>query len=201
MLARPFGIHLSQNHYSGLATTSGESNVTNVVLSSALDTHAKYVTFFEQAFDWEIMAYLFYPYFYAKKSDWQSLFQQSNGTDPIFQAFLQSGMSRMVVPVRPGFEKAVVYFLETGDIMIPEQLVLERDDDLYLSIAEELENTEGTVEKEWETRVPTSLTIIQANAAPLNENGLPCCHEGTTDADIVGFGNSVMVPKPDTTTP
>lgn len=137
------------------------------------------------------MAYIFYPYFYGDSADWDNLLLQSNGTDPIFQAFLQSGMSRMIVPVRPGFEKAVTYFMETGDIMIGEALALDRDDDLYLSIAEEMQQTDGKVEKEWETRVPTALTIVQANAAPLKEEGLPCCHNENPE-DNLAYGSSVM---------
>ncbi len=201
MMARPFGLVTARNGYSNLATLDGIPNLTNVVLSSALDKHAEVVKFFEQAFDWEIMAYTFYPYFYGGKADWTTLFRQSNGTDPIFQAFLQSGMARAVVPIKPGFEKAVTYFFETGDVFIGDQIALDRDDDLYLSIAEETQQTEGVVEKEWETRVPTALTIVQANAAPLNENGLPCCTEGTNDSDRVGYGTSTLVPKPDPATP
>jgi len=193
IMAKPFGAVTARHNYVGDSTT-------DINLSSSLDRHASYVKFFEQAFDWEIMAYIFYPYFYGRKSDWKNLFLQSNGTDPIFQAFLQSGMSRMVVPVRPGFEKAVTYFLETGDLWIGDQLAIDRDDDLYLSIAEETQSVEGKVEKEWETRVPTALTILQADSAPLNDNGLPCCHN-ELETDNLAFGTSVMVAKPDTTTP
>ena len=183
MLAEPFGITVYKNHYGG--------NKLFPSLTGNLDEKASYAKFFEQCFDWEIMAYVFYPYYYGATSDWKDLFKQSNGTDPIFQAFLQSGMARMVVPVRPGFEDAVAYFLETGEIWKGNQLAIDRDDDLYLSIAEELQQTEGKVEKEWETRVPTDLTIVQANAAPLDENGLPCC-SNEDEQDNVGYGSSRM---------
>lgn len=36
---------------------------------------------------------------------------------------------------------------------------------------------ESFVEEEWETRVPTSLAIIQDKSAKLEEEGLPCCHK------------------------
>lgn len=189
MLARPFGISTAKDNY-----LNGSD--THISLTAAFDRHSDYVKFFEQAFEWEIMAYLFYPYFYSNEGSWEELFQQTNSSDPLFQAFLQSAMARMVVPVRPGFEKAVNYFLETGEIMVGDQLAVERDDDLYLSIAEEMETTDGTVEKEWETRVPTALTIVQANAAPLNETGLPCCHN-EDETDNLAHGNSVMVGKDD----
>ncbi|MDC8006034.1 hypothetical protein POV27_18425 [Aureisphaera galaxeae] len=184
MLARPFGISTARNHYL--------TKLTHPHLTLSLERHAEYVKFFEQAFDWEIMAYIFYPYFYSNRWRWDSLILESNGIDPIFQAFLQSGMARMVVPVRPGFEKAVAYFMETGDVMMGDQLAVEREDDLYLSIAEEMEQTEGKVEKEWETRVPTALTIVQSDSGPLTENGLPCCHNDDATQNLA-YGSSIMV--------
>ncbi|MBL4663068.1 MAG: hypothetical protein JKY22_05840 [Flavobacteriaceae bacterium] len=191
MMAKPFKIAISKDNY-----TSG--SFTNINMTSAFEKHAQYIKFFEQCFDWEIMAYTFYSYFYADINKWKDLFRQSNGTDHIFQAFLQSSMARMVVPVRPGFEESVTYFLETGDIWMGNQLAIDRDDDLYLSIAEELQNTEGVVEKEWETRVPTALTILQADSAPLTENGLPCCHN-ETETENLAYGTSIMVGKDETT--
>ena len=42
---------------------------------------------------------------------------------------------------------------------------------------EELSEPEGAVEDEWETRVPTTLAIVQDKSAQLDEDGLPCCNE------------------------
>jgi len=185
MMARPYNILTAKNNYMGNSKT-----VLN--LNSHFEKHASYVKFFEQVFDWEAMAYTFYPYFYASNVQWEDLFQQSNGTDPVFQAFLQSGMARMEVPVRPGFENQANYFMETGKIWMGNQLAVERDDDLYLSVAEELQQpAEGVVENEWETRVPTDLTILQANAAPLKETGLPCCHNENEEENLA-YGHSMM---------
>ena len=185
MMARPFKIKTGINHFKGGSTTE-------FYQTAYFARHASTVKFFEQAFDWEIMAYVFDPYFYADEDDWKTLFQESNGTDPIFQAFLQSGMARMVVPVRPGFEDAVTFFLETGEVWLGNGLALESDDDLYLSIADETQTVEGTVEKEWETRVPTALTIVQSDSAPLTENGLPCC-SNEDQTENLGYGSSIMV--------
>ncbi|GGG23167.1 hypothetical protein GCM10011344_24880 [Dokdonia pacifica] len=179
MMTRPHGIDTSKNNYVS-------NSYTRVNLSSGFENHASYVKFFEQAFDWEIMAYTFYPYYYAEESDWIDLFKESNGLDPIFQAFLQAGMSRMVVPVRPGFEEAVAYFLATGRTWMGNGLAIDSDDELYLSIAEELQSVDGEVEKEWETRVPTALTIVQADSAVLMEGGLPCyCENEERDSTIL----------------
>ena len=165
MLTKPFAINLANNHY---------SNNTSLNLTENLDEHASRIKFFENVFDWDIMAYNFYPYYYAQEDKWAELLKESNGTDSVFQAFMQSGMARMVVPVRPGFEEAVAYYLQTGDVWMGNQLAIDMDDDLYVSIAEELQSTEGEVEETWETRVPTDLTVVQAGTIGLNVEGLPC---------------------------
>ncbi|WP_397364149.1 hypothetical protein [Olleya sp. R77988] len=155
------------------------STIAKVTKDQTFETHASTVKFFEQAFDWEIMAYVFYPYFYADEKDWKELFQQQDAADPLFQAFLQSGMARTVVPVRPGFEDAVNWYMTTGEIWNGQGLVVDQDDDLYVSIAEEMQTIEGEVEGTWETRLPTNLTVIQAGSIGLNVDGLPC----NTDCD------------------
>ena len=169
MLTKPFNIRMGRNFY-----TDGNC-VPSINQTKALENYASHVKFFEQAFDWENMSYLFYPYYWAAKCDWTELLQAEHGADAVFQAFLQSGMARVVAPVRPGFEDAVVYYMETGDIWNGGDIVLESSDDLYLSIAEELMEIEGFVEEEWQSRVPTSLTIVQGDSVFLEEEGLPCC--------------------------
>ncbi|CAL2080651.1 hypothetical protein [Tenacibaculum sp. 190524A05c] len=209
LMTSPFeDLSVSESHYG--------TDATKIEDRKSLEQHASVVKFFEQAFDWEIMAYTFYPYFYKASSSWAESFDYLDGKDPIFKAFLQSGMARAVVPVRPGFEHAVNWFMETGEIWNGESLVTDINDDLYLSIAEELKSTIGEVEgKPWETRVPTSLTVLQASSVVLNEDGLPCsteCNEGNTflasnvklgdtsttstqdgiDFDIVGETNTIV---------
>ena len=151
-----------------------DTGVSAVKRGEAFQTHASTVKFFEQAFDWDIMAYVFYPYFYTDEKDWKKLFQSQDAADPLFQAFLQSGMARTVVPVRPGFEHAINWYMTTGEIWNGKGMVVDQDDDLYVSIAEEMETIQGIVEGTWETRLPTALTMLQAGSIGLNLEGLPC---------------------------
>lgn len=190
MLALPHGNPMGKDNYNDYDPEIGELPVVNK--NPAFENHAAHVKFFEQAFDWEIMAYLFYPYYWAQDSDWKELYKQSSASDPIFQAFLQSGMSRAVVPVRPGFEDAVNYYIETGDIWNGGDLVIDQENDLYLSIASEMQNVEGEVEKTWETRMPTALTMIQKDTVGLEETGLPCCGFVLGEDDEPEFDNSIM---------
>ncbi|NQY05773.1 MAG: hypothetical protein HRT68_06095 [Flavobacteriaceae bacterium] len=182
LLTEQKGHDTSKDNYN---TVNSSTGVSKVKKNTGLQTHAATVKFFEQAFDWEIMAYIFYPYFYADEKDWKDLFQSTDIADPLFQAFLQSGMARAVVPVRPGFEEAVNWYMETGEIWNGQGLVIDQDDDLYVSVSEEMQVTEGVVEDTWETRLPTALTIVQAESAALKEGGLPCfCEEHSEDNPI-----------------
>lgn len=92
-------------------------------------------------------------------------------------------MAKLLVPVRPQFEKAVMHYMETGEIYLDGDLVLETDDDRYLSLLNELQNQdEVTVEETWKTRIPSTLTIIQSKSSYLEEEkGFPCCDDENTD--------------------
>lgn len=155
-----------------------ENKVTEAIQNEALEKYTEFIKFFETAFHWEIFSYIFYPYYYNAKCQWSELLQTKND-DPIFEAFLQSGMAKILVPVRPQYEKAVMWYLETGEIYTDENLVPEIEDDRYLSLLAELQNQdEIKVEGTWKTRVPSTLTIIQAESTYLkDEKGLPCCED------------------------
>jgi hypothetical protein len=139
----------------------------------ALESYAAKVKFFEQAFEWNLMSYNFYPFYWADKKNWADLYNTTETNDPVFRAFLQSGMARVIVTARPGFEEAVNWYMATGQIWNGGQ-VPTMDDPLYISIVDELRETTGIVEETWETRVPTSLTVIQAGSIGLDVQGLPC---------------------------
>lgn len=176
MITKPFCRKQGEKFYEDI-NACDKYMIPKVKQNAAFEEYASQVKFFEQAFDWSLISYLFYPYYWADKCDWADLMQSEN-TDTIFQAFLQAGMARVVVPVRPQFNQAVMYYLETGDIWLGGDLVPGTENDLYLSIADELAQTEEElVEEEWETRVPTSLAIVQDKSAKLEEEGLPCCHK------------------------
>lgn len=151
--------------------TSGAANV-QVNVDGTLDSYSSMVKFIEQAFEWEIMSYKFYPFYWGKKESWQKNYQQEVD-DPIFRSFLQAGMARTIVSIRPGFEEAVMYFMATGKIWNGGQ-VPAIGDDLYLSIVEELKNPTYYIDETWETRVPTTLTVIQSGNIGLKAEGLPC---------------------------
>jgi hypothetical protein len=74
-----------------------------------------YVRFFEEAFEWDRILYFYYPYFWGWKPGWKNKFLLDD-VDPQFGDFLRAGAARVVFPVRPGFEAAIIHYLETGEI-------------------------------------------------------------------------------------
>ena len=106
----------------------------------------EYVSFFEQSFEWNNMVYVFYPYFWGKKDNWVTIAQLTDN-DPLFGQFLRAGAARVQVPVRVGFEDAILTYLSTGELWAGEGALVNSDegdpDPLHLSIVDELKNQTG----------------------------------------------------------
>lgn len=154
------------------------------VLSPVLDQYTAFVKFMEQAFEWENLSYYLYPYYWGSKANWMNLYQQED-VDPLFRSFLQSGMARVIVTVRPGFEDAVQFFMATGKIWNGGQVPV-IGDELYLSIADEMKAPRGVKQgKAWISRLPTPLTILQAQTIGLEvEHALPFTDEDPSEFEI-----------------
>jgi len=105
-----------------------------------------YIAFFEQSFEWNNMVYLFYPYFWGKKTDWVTVAQLSD-SDPLFAQFLKAGAARVQVPVRPGFKDAIVTYLHTGRLWAGDGSLVNSEnggaDSDALSIIDELKSQTG----------------------------------------------------------
>ncbi|SIQ27261.1 hypothetical protein [Chryseobacterium sp. RU33C] len=160
---------------------------TDIKVDEKLDQYAAFIKFMEQAFEWEIMSYYFYPYYWGERKSWADLYQFDDN-DPTFRAFMQSGMARVIVTVRPGFEEAVRHFLATGQIWNGGEVPV-IDDPLFLSIVDELRSPKVTKEGEpWREKIPTSLTILQAGSIGLIvKKALPCnCEPGVKFDDELG---------------
>jgi hypothetical protein len=151
------------------------------------------VKFFEQAFEWDLMSYYFYPFYWAEKSKWVDMYQIDEMDDATFKAFLESGMARVIVTVKPGFEEAVNWYMATGQVWNGGQ-VPTMSDELFMSIVDELREQTGEVEETWESRVPTSLTVIQAGNIGLNVQGLPCDEECDDYKLFESDGNQILNP-------
>jgi len=131
------------------------------------------IQFFEQAFEWEQMTYLYYPYFWGRKKNWAKVTNQSD-PDPLFQQFLTAGAARVLVPVPLAYVDSVRYLLQNplGETELRKKVWKggespTLDSDLYRSIAEELRNQTDDLAgatpegPSWEFTLPTTLVWLQ----------------------------------------
>lgn len=168
--------YLLQDYLNTLGTDFDLNNTLETFalkLDDNLDAYTSLAKFMEQAFEWTVMDYTFYPYYWANRSHWQEMYLTEE-TDPLFRNFLQAGMARVIVTVKPGFEDAVQFFMTTGKIWNGGEVPV-IGDPMYLSIVDELREPQGKPQGNyWITRVPTTLTILQAGSAGLEvTNALP----------------------------
>lgn len=149
--------------------------------------------FMEQCFEWELMSYTLYPYYWANQGRWRPLYQLSD-PDPLLLGFLQSGMARVLVSVRPGYERAAMYFLRTGKVYNGGELPA-IDSPIYRSVVEEMQQPVGVrVGEPWEIRVPTTMTVLQADSGAIEGKGLPCACAPT---GALGATPALLTAKPD----
>ncbi|WP_445721356.1 hypothetical protein [Flavobacterium sp.] len=137
-----------------------------VHLGEDLDKYTALAKFMEQAFEWEVMDYTFYSYYWAKRAMWKEMYI-SDSVDPLFRSFLQAGLARVIVTVKPGFEDAVQFFMTTGKIWNGGEVPV-IGDPLYMSIVDEMRAPVGKPQgKYWITKLPSTLTILQDNSTGL----------------------------------
>ncbi|EAR20707.1 hypothetical protein [Nitrococcus mobilis] len=123
--------------------------------------------FFQHAFEWENMTYVFYPYFWGRSGDrWINVLHQFGDPDPNLATFVKAGMARVQVPVRPGFEAVVARYCQDGELWAGDDAPL-IGEDLHVPIIDEIKREleapdEGVpVDDPWEYRVPTSLVLLE----------------------------------------
>jgi len=174
--------------------TCGEKKIPSQTFSREFEEYTRCAKFLENSIDWDLMNYTFHPYYWMSCDKWEDILKLED-TDNTFQAFLHAGLAEVTVPVKCEMSLALAYFMQTGDVHSFGELLVEDVEDYNLSLAKEMINCddENPVEEgKWQTRLPTSLTILQHESALVDEAGLPCCDEYEGESD---FNNSI---KPST---
>jgi hypothetical protein len=169
---------------------------THINMTQDMDDYGSFAKFMEQAFEWNIMSYNFYPFYWGNNNDWDKLYKYESD-DPTFRSFMQAGMARVIVTVKPGFEKAIMHYMALGQIWNGGQMPV-LGSPLYLSIVDEIKEQEYVINETWETVVPTNLIALQNSGVAIDASGLPC---GDDCKDHAGKGlienkNTLGVPKP-----
>ncbi len=170
------------------ALYGADGRVVDEHLRGPMLAHGTIISFLHQAIEWENITYFLYPYFWTQRPTWD-LRLRLRHNDPIHEAFLRAGATRVILPVRPGWERAFVAFLHTGDV----HATLPANHP-YMTIAEEIENFaktnypglvpanpedvdpekatkqgEGVLIGSWFEYTPTSALDIQVGASAPNE--------------------------------
>lgn len=132
----------------------------------------RYIQFLEQAFDWENLAFLFYPHFWATPGKWVELMSRTDDTDARMTAFLRAGSVRVLVAVTPAYDDAVLHFLATREPWEGGASPV-IGDPLYLPLHEELRKQQDDLYgakpegEAWEFTVPTSLVYLHGSETAL----------------------------------
>ena len=144
----------------------------NTCLANKLGNRVKFT---EEAFDWDFMAYFFYPYFWAHQSRWTELYRRDD-TDTQFLNFLKAGYARVVIPVKPGYEKRAMHFLSNGGTIVPEGNLPVLPAEIYTNILDDLAQNYDTevmlTEQIWQSVVPTNLVVMHCQSACMEWNDI-----------------------------
>ena len=126
---------------------------------------ATMIQFLEQAFDWDNLSYLFYPYFWATRPKWIDLLSRADDADATYSSFLQAGSARVLVSVTPGYEHAVAHYLATGEPWNGGAAPV-IGDPLFVAVYQEIRNEQDNLAdarpegEPWPFVLPTSLTYL-----------------------------------------
>ena len=97
----------------------------------------EFIKYVQQAIEWENVLYFTYPYFWDLPRNW-TLKQFLQHPDAIHRTFLRAGSARVVLTIRPGFEKSFSALIETGAFgKLP-------DSHPYVTIAQEIQDYANT---------------------------------------------------------
>ncbi len=77
--------------------------------------NAKKIEFFQEAFEWNNLAFEAYPYFWGRETNREARLAMES-SDPLFERFLRAGAARVVVPVKPSHTETVLWYQLTGQI-------------------------------------------------------------------------------------
>jgi hypothetical protein len=151
------------------ANSDGTLGSHPVIDLNSLRTNGPEIQFLQQAFEWEHLAWILYPYFWGRRTEWNRTVVISHA-DPDFAAFLNSGAARVQIPVRPGFEDLVKHFMATREVYGGDGLPKMGDPGYVPFIKEQMTSLGAPGEEvpwpvdnpsQWDFVQPTSLVLVR----------------------------------------
>lgn len=132
----------------------------------------RHIQFLEQAFEWQQLASIFYPYFWADRPKWIEMMNRNDKGDPTLTAFLRAGSVRILVPVTPVYENAILHYLATREPWDggPSPVI---GDPLFIPMYEELRKQQDDIfnavpeGEPWTFTLPTSHVYLEEDSATL----------------------------------
>lgn len=92
----------------------------------------EFIKYVHEAIEWENVLYFTYPYFWDTPQNW-TVKQLLEHPDSLHRTFLRAGSARVVLTIRPGFERSFSELVESGSFgQLP-------GDHPYITIAEEIQ--------------------------------------------------------------
>lgn len=117
--------------------------------------------FWDRAFDWEHMSFIFYDYFWNPMCQWPDKFNPGH-QDFMFNAFRRAGYVRLVVPCAKGMDGDVYWYTKTRQKWGPGgTLPLNPSDQRWMSVVQELKHSKDCFQNDREGRVRGVLDITQ----------------------------------------
>jgi hypothetical protein len=130
------------------------------------EDEARVIRFWEQAIDWNLMTYLFYPYFWGRKCTWADKIAEDTG-DALFDKFMQAGSSRVQIPVAEGFEDHMLYWENTGQLWGQSGQPPVSGDPHWVSMVQEIKHQQDCYLDDREGRIdtapPSAVVVIKGS--------------------------------------
>jgi hypothetical protein len=136
-----------------------------------VEPEGDWIQFFENAVEWENSDFVLYPYFWSDRADWARAMTM-RVEDSKHEEFLRAGAARVLLPVRRGFESAVLRYRESSsgspvlwDGLDPDLITL--DSPMHVAVWQEIKERQGQLDETpaevgtWRFEVPTNHRILR----------------------------------------
>ena len=122
--------------------------------------------FWERAFDWNLMSFMFYDYFWNDLCKWPDKFYPGH-PDFMFNAFLRAGFMRVMIPAGIGMDEDVLWYIKTKEKWGKKQdYPRDPGDPRWVNVIEELKWSRDCYQNDREGMITG---ILDSSGVPTNQ--------------------------------